>query len=159
MPFYPLGFEEFLGKVGYDLGVVRFAAEHIEIGSVGLIGEMGGDQGCLNELSHGESCYPFIFAEMNHLGFPEAFHFDKGTKFSHKPSNGFSVSNDFRIAMIKVNGTQNPPGRLFPGLASWAVLLHSRMTLLYVFFVIESSSFSAPLRGVSKVGEIKQKKG
>jgi hypothetical protein len=47
--------------------------------------------------------------------------------------------------MIKVNGSENPPGPFFPGLASWAVLLHSRMTLLYVFFVIESSSLSAPL--------------
>jgi len=156
--FHFSGFEKLLGELGYDLGIVRFAAKHVEIGRVGLIGKMGRDQGSLNELGHGEPRHPFVLAEMNHLGFPEAFHFNEVTEFTHKSSNGFCISNDLRITMIKVNGSKNPPGLLFPGLASWAVFLHSVMTLLYVFFVIESSSLSAPLRGVSKVGEIKQEK-
>ncbi len=105
MSFHPPCFEESLGKVGYDLGIVRLAAEHIEIGGVGLIGKVGRDQGSLNELSHGESRHPFIFAEMNHLGFPEAFHSNEVAKFNHKPPNRFSVSNDLWIAMIKVNGS------------------------------------------------------
>jgi hypothetical protein len=141
VPFHPPGFEESLGKVGYDPGIVGLATKDIEIGGVGLIGKMGRDQGGLNELSHGESRHPFIFAEMNHLGFPEAFHSNEVAEFNHKPSNGFCVPNDLRITMIKVNGSKNPPGWLFPGFASWAVLLHSGMTLLYVFFVIESPSF------------------
>ena len=76
MPFHPPGFEEPLGKGSDDLGIVRLAAEHIKVGGVGLIRKMGGDQGGLNKLSHGESRYPFILAEMNHLGFPETLHFD-----------------------------------------------------------------------------------
>jgi hypothetical protein len=141
VPFHPPGFEESFGKGSYDLGIVRLATKHIEIGGVGLIRKMGRDQGGLNKLSHGESRHSFIFAEMNHLGFPETLHFNKVTKFDHKSSNGFCVSNDLRITMIKINGSKNPPGWLFPGFASWAVFLHSDMTLLYVFLVIESSSF------------------
>jgi hypothetical protein len=141
VPFHFLGFEKFLGKVGHDLRIVALAAEHIQIGGVGLVGKMSGDQGGLDELSHGVSGHPFILAKMNHLGLPEAFHFDEVTQFSHEFPNGFCVTDDLRITVVQVNGTQNPPGWLLPGLASWAVLLHSGMTLLYVFFVIESASF------------------
>jgi hypothetical protein len=66
---------------------------------------MGGDQGGLDELGHGESRHPLIFAEMNHLGLPEALHFNNVAKLNHKLPNGFSVSNDLRIAMIKVDGS------------------------------------------------------
>lgn len=105
MSFHPPGFEECLGEFSYDLRIVGLAAEHIEIGGVGLIGKMGRDQGSLNELGHGESRHPFIFAEVNHLGFPEAFHLDEVAKLDHKPSNSFRVSDGPRITMIKVDGS------------------------------------------------------
>jgi len=141
MSFHLPCFEKFFRKIGHCPCIVSFAAKHIEIDGVGLIGKMGRDQGGLNELSHGESRHPFVLAEMNHLSFPEALHFNEVAEFNHKSSNGFCVPNNLRITMIKVNGSKNPPGWLFPGFASWAVLLHSDMTLLYVFFEIESSSF------------------
>ena len=141
MPFHFFGFEKALCKLDHGLRIIGLAAKNIEISGIGLIGKMGGDQGGLNELSHGESRHPFILTEMNHLSFPIAFHFDEVTELSHKSSNGFCVSNDLRITMVKVNGTKNPPGWLFPGFRPWAVLLHSDMTLLYVFLVIELSSF------------------
>jgi hypothetical protein len=108
--FHSVGLEEFLGKVGHHLRIVSLAAEHVEISGIRLVGKMGRDQGGLDELSHGVSGYPLILAKMNYLGFPIAFHLNEVTELNHKPSNGFSVSNDLRITMVKVNGSKNPPG-------------------------------------------------
>jgi len=79
VPFHLLALKKALCKLDHGLGIVGLAAEDVEIRGVGLIGEMGGDQGRLDELGHGESRHPFVLTEMHHLGFPIAFHLDEVT--------------------------------------------------------------------------------
>ncbi len=95
-----LGLKESFRIVYNCLRVIGLATKDIEIGCVGLVREMGGNQRRLYELGHGISSDPFVFAKMDDLGFTKAFHSNTLTEFRNEVPYLQSVSDGLWITII-----------------------------------------------------------
>lgn len=107
-----LGAEEFFGELGSFVGRVSFAGKDIQINRVGIVGEMSGDEGGFNELGHGKARDARVFAEINHNGLAESFHFDQIAKFMHELGHLFGAGQRLMVAAIEVDAGRHAP-RIF----------------------------------------------
>jgi len=99
---YFFGLKKVFRKLGNYVRVVCFAAKHIQVSRIRLVGKMGGNERRLYKLRHGVSGHPLVFSEMDHLSFPKALHLDKIAKLNNKLFDRFCIPDGLGIAIIKV---------------------------------------------------------
>src|SRR5690554_3361637 len=97
-------------------GFILLAAEYIEVGGVGLVCEVAGDDRCLDELGHGEPCNPLVRAEVDDLWFAESLHIDQIAEFDDEPADPLRVPYRCRIAALQVHTRIQPPASTVPEL-------------------------------------------
>src|SRR5690606_6118173 len=103
------GTEESLGEFFDDGRLIPFATENIEIGAVGVIGEVTTDQGGLDQLHHAIACHA-PFADIDDLAGTISLHFDQFAELHHIGFDLFGVANAFGDTIVEVNGGANTPG-------------------------------------------------
>ena len=103
------GAEEGLGKLFDDGRLVPLATEDVEIGAVGVIGEVPADQGRLDQLHHAVAGDP-AFSEIDDLAGAISLHFDQLAELHNVGFDLFGIANAFGNAVVEVNGGANAPG-------------------------------------------------
>jgi hypothetical protein len=89
--------------------IIRLAAEDVDIGVIGKIRKMTGDQGRFDQLDHRISCHALFFAEVDHLTFTEAFHADEFTELDDILPDPFCASNCPGVAGIEIETGEEAP--------------------------------------------------
>ncbi|MCC2640846.1 MAG: hypothetical protein K0S45_1259 [Nitrospira sp.] len=103
------GAEKGFGKFFDDGGIVPLATENIEVGAVGIVGEVTADQRGFNQLHHtiaGHAPFP----EMNDLAGAIPFHLNQFAELNDIGLYLFGIADAVRDAIVKVNGSANSPG-------------------------------------------------
>jgi len=107
--FHLLGAEVLLTELGGLLWGVLAAAEHVEEGTVGVLGEMAGDHGGLDQLAQGISLHLGDGAEPDHDGISEPVHLDVIAKVDSELGDDLLAPDLFRVALLQVyRGSQSP---------------------------------------------------
>jgi len=89
--------------------VVVLAREDVEVGGVGLVGEVRADVRGFNELKHRISSDFFVFAKVDHVTFFEALHFDMLTKRDGELVDCIRAADDIGAAEVEVDPSGEAP--------------------------------------------------
>jgi len=101
--------EELFTELRGDPGLVHFAAEDVDVGVIGLVGEMRRDTRCLDELCQRIPRHPVGRPEMNDLGFAEPFHLDEVADLDDKLVQTVPIPDDLRVASSQIDTGAQPP--------------------------------------------------
>ncbi len=103
------GAEEGFGEFFDDGRLIALATENIEIGAVGVVGEVPADQGGLDQLHHAVARHT-AFSEIHDLAGAIPLHFDQLAELHNVGFYLFGVANAFGDAIMEVNRGANAPG-------------------------------------------------
>ena len=96
------GAEEALGERLHPFRIVAFAAEDVEIGTIGVIGEVPADQGRFDQLDHRIARHA-AFAEMHDLALAESLHPDELAQRDDIGLDLMTVPDGLGITFLEVN--------------------------------------------------------
>ena len=105
--------EELLTECCGNRWSILFAAEDIDIGCIGIIGEVSREQGGLDKLRHRVAGDSVVRAEVDDLWFAEALHIDKVGKFQYELVNLFCVTDRCRVTLFQVDRGAKTPAVFF----------------------------------------------
>lgn len=103
------GAKKGFGKFFDDGRIVPLATEDIQIGTVGIVGEVTADQRGLDQLHHAVAGHA-SFSEMNDLAGAIPVHLNQFAELNYVGFDLFRIADTVWDAIVEVNGGANSPG-------------------------------------------------
>src|SRR3989338_6864179 len=99
-----LRLEELLRELCGDFRIVVLARKYVQVYvRILRMAEVSRDEGCLDELCHRISRYPWILTEVHYDAFTETLHLDEVAKLNYELFNHILGPDGLRIASVEIN--------------------------------------------------------